>query len=65
MKFFEKEIWRQTTAALISLFSFVFLYFGGVNNSKILIYTGIIVFGISVLGPVILKIYQEKGDNHE
>jgi len=58
MKLFEKEIWRQTAAALISLLSFILLYSGGVNSNQILIYLGIIVFGTSVLGPVLLKILK-------
>ena len=65
MKLFRKEIWRQTTAALISLASFVFLYFGGVNNNQILINLGLIIFGVSVLGPVVIKIVKNKGDNYE
>jgi len=57
MKLFEKEVWRQTLAALISLLSFILLYNGGVNNNQILIYLGLIIFGTSVLGPVLSKIF--------
>lgn len=63
MKFLEKKIWRQTIAAVISLLSFIFLYYGGVNKNQTLIYLGFIIFGISVLGPVVLNILKGDGDN--
>lgn len=65
MKLFEKEVWRQTLAALISLLSFILLYNGGVNNNQILINLGLIIFGVSVLGPVVIKILKNKGDSYE
>ncbi len=65
MKLFEKEVWRQTLAALISLLSFILLYNGGVDNNQILIYLGLIIFGVSVLGPVVIKILKNKGDSYE
>lgn len=65
MKLFEKEVWRQTLAALISLLSFILLYNGGVDNNQILIYLGLIIFGVSVLGPVVIKILKTKGDSYE
>lgn len=65
-EFFSTKIGHQTIAALVTLFSFPFLYLGGTQSSSSLLNTGLVLMLSGMLAvPAITFIHAKKTTKKE